>query len=249
MINMPKSLPVMRVVYPLRGWRDGRRLTPGPTVVGPGVEPSAKGLAMNFSVLPPEINSALIFAGAGSEPMLTAAVAWDGLADELSMAASSFESITSGILSGSWQGAASLAMAGAAAPYAGWLATAAGQAAQAGAQASAMAAEFEAVRTAMVPPALVAANRSNLVSLVLSNLFGQNAPAIATVEAAYEEIWALDVSVMSAYHSGASAVVTALTPFAPLQSLAGLQSGLSTAMSGGASGAAAAPAVPGFRRC
>ncbi|GJN94904.1 hypothetical protein NJB1907f44_22810 [Mycobacterium marinum] len=204
---------------------------------------------MNFSVLPPEINSALIFAGAGSEPMLTAAVAWDGLADELSMAASSFESITSGILSGSWQGAASLAMAGAAAPYAGWLATAAGQAAQAGAQASAMAAEFEAVRTAMVPPALVAANRSNLVSLVLSNLFGQNAPAIATVEAAYEEIWALDVSVMSAYHSGASAVVTALTPFAPLQSLAGLQSGLSTAMSGGASGAAAAPAVPGFRRC
>ncbi|CFC97188.1 Conserved protein of uncharacterised function%2C probable ancestor of PPE family protein PPE24 (fragment) [Mycobacterium tuberculosis] len=38
---------------------------------------------MNFSVLPPEINSALIFAGAGPEPMAAAATAWDGLAMEL----------------------------------------------------------------------------------------------------------------------------------------------------------------------
>ncbi|WP_152315108.1 PPE domain-containing protein, partial [Mycobacterium tuberculosis] len=33
---------------------------------------------MHYSVLPPEINSALIFAGAGSGPMLAAASAWDG---------------------------------------------------------------------------------------------------------------------------------------------------------------------------
>ena len=38
---------------------------------------------MSFIVLPPEINSALMFSGAGSAPMLAAAAAWDGLASEL----------------------------------------------------------------------------------------------------------------------------------------------------------------------
>ncbi|WP_016721319.1 PPE domain-containing protein, partial [Mycobacterium tuberculosis] len=38
---------------------------------------------MNFAVLPPEVNSARIFAGAGLGPMLAAASAWDGLAEEL----------------------------------------------------------------------------------------------------------------------------------------------------------------------
>lgn len=138
---------------------------------------------MNFSVLPPEINSALIFAGAGPEPMAAAATAWDGLAMELASAAASFGSVTSGLVGGAWQGASSSAMAAAAAPYAAWLAAAAVQAEQTAAQAAAMIAEFEAVKTAVVQPMLVAANRADLVSLVMSNLFGQNAPAIAAIEA------------------------------------------------------------------
>ena len=80
---------------------------------------------MNFFVLPPEINSLRMFAGAGSEPMLLAASAWDGLASELGSAASSFSSVTSGLAGQAWQGAASAAMAAAAAPYAGWLSAAA----------------------------------------------------------------------------------------------------------------------------
>lgn len=91
-----------------------------------------------------------------------------------------------------------------------------------------MAAEFEAVRAAVVQPLVVAANRVDLVSLVRSNLFGQNAPVIASVEAAYEAMWAQDVSAMVAYHAGASAAVSALTPLvAPLQGLAGLPGRLS----------------------
>lgn len=35
---------------------------------------------VNFSVLPPEINSGRMFFGAGSGPMLAAAAAWDGMA-------------------------------------------------------------------------------------------------------------------------------------------------------------------------
>jgi len=36
---------------------------------------------MNYSVLPPESNSARIFSGVGSAPMLDAAGAWDGQID------------------------------------------------------------------------------------------------------------------------------------------------------------------------
>ncbi|AIH78486.1 hypothetical protein IU14_09725 [Mycobacterium tuberculosis] len=68
---------------------------------------------VNFSVLPPEINSGRMFFGAGSGPMLAAAAAWDGLAAELGLAAESFGLVTSGLAGGSgqaWQGAAAAAM-------------------------------------------------------------------------------------------------------------------------------------------
>ncbi len=165
---------------------------------------------MNYSVLPPEINSLRMFTGAGSAPMLAASVAWDRLAAELAVAASSFGSVTSGLAGQSWQGAAA-AMAAAAAPYAGWLAAAAARAAGASAQAKAVASAFEAARAATVHPMLVAANRNAFVQLVLSNLFGQNAPAIAAAEAMYEQMWAADVAAMVGYHGGASAAAAVVT--------------------------------------
>src|SRR6516162_5351501 len=131
---------------------------------------------MNFSVLPPETNSARMFSGAGSAPMLNAAAAWDRLASELGSAASSFSSITSGLTHQAWQGPASAAMTAAAAPYAGWLSAAANHATGAAGQARAVANAFEAARAATIHPLAVAANRNGLVQLVMSNFFGQNAP-------------------------------------------------------------------------
>jgi PPE-repeat protein len=55
---------------------------------------------MSFMVLPLEINSLLMFSGAGSGPLLEAAAAWDGLAAELGSAASSLGSVTSGLAGG-----------------------------------------------------------------------------------------------------------------------------------------------------
>ncbi|CND00830.1 PPE family protein [Mycobacterium tuberculosis] len=69
---------------------------------------------MEFPVLPPEINSVLMYSGAGSSPLLAAAAAWDGLAEELGSAAVSFGQVTSGLTAGVWQGAAAAAMAAAA---------------------------------------------------------------------------------------------------------------------------------------
>ncbi|REM84888.1 PPE family protein, partial [Mycobacterium tuberculosis] len=168
---------------------------------------------MSFAVLPPEINSARLYVGAGLAPMLDAAAAWDGLADELGSAAASFSAVTAGLAGSSWLGAASTAMTGAAAPYLGWLSAAAAQAQQAATQTRLAAAAFEAALAATVHPAIISANRALFVSLVVSNLLGQNAPAIAATEAAYEQMWAQDVAAMFGYHAGASAAVSALTPF------------------------------------
>jgi PPE-repeat protein len=183
---------------------------------------------MNFSVLPPEVNSARLFSGAGSAPMMEAAAAWNGMADELASAASSFASVTSGVASQAWQGPASAAMAAAAAPYAGWLSAAAARATGAAGQAQAVADAFEAARAATIHPLTVAANRNGFVQLILSNFFGQNAPAIAAAEADYEQMWAQDVTAMAGYHVGASAAAAQLAPWQ--QSLFNLSSRLAAAL-------------------
>jgi PPE-repeat protein len=165
---------------------------------------------MSFAVLPPEVTSAQMYSGAGSGPMLAAAASWSGLGSELGSAASSFSSVTSDLVSGAWQGAASAAMASVATQYAQWLSTAAAHASGAAGHANTIAGIFEAAKAAVAHPAAVAVNRRQLVQLVRSNLFGFNAPAIAATEGAYESMWAQNVAALSGYHGAASAVATQL---------------------------------------
>jgi PPE-repeat protein len=178
----------------------------------------------HFARLPPEINSALIFAGPGAAPLLAAAKAWNGLAEDLASSASSFFSVTSDLANGSWQGASSAAMMGAATRYVNWLNAAAAQAEAASSQASAAAAAFETAVSATVQPAVVAANRALVQALAGTNWLGQNAAAIADTEAAYEQMWASDVVAMSGYHADASAAVAPLAPWQQVLSSLGLHS-------------------------
>ncbi|QZA16081.1 PPE family protein [Mycobacterium malmoense] len=175
---------------------------------------------MNFSVWPPEVNSVLLLDGPGSGPMLSAAAAWDGISSELSATANAFSSVTSDLAGQAWQGPASASMTNTAVRYLGWLGGAAAQAGQSAAQARAAATAYEAALATIVDPGLVTANRGQLASLVTSNLFGQNAPAIAAAEAEYEQMWAQDVAAMSGYHLSASAAVTQLESWG--QALEGL---------------------------
>lgn len=167
---------------------------------------------LDFGELPPEINSARIYAGPGSGPLMQAAAAWERLAGELNAAAESYAAVISGLTSQEWLGPSSLSMAAAVTPYLTWMRGTAVQAEQARAQALAAANAYEAAYAATVPPAAVAANRSTAMSLVRTNIFGQNTPAIATTEANYGEMWAQDIVAMDGY-AGNSEAASQLDPF------------------------------------
>lgn len=170
-----------------------------------------------------------MYGGAGPGPLLTAAAAWEALAADLASAAASFESVVTGVASGPWTGPSSAAMLAASTPYLQWLISAAGQAEMAAAQATAAAAAYEAAFMATVPTPEVLANRIRLLTLIATNFFGQNTPAIAMTEIEYMEMWAQDVAAMVGYHIGAQTVAATLPAFSvPPAGLGGL-AGLVTA--------------------
>ena len=171
---------------------------------------------MDFGSYPPEVNSARMYAGPGAGPLIAAAEAWNALAGELYSVADSYQSVVSGLTSGSWMGPASVSMAAAAASYVAWLRATAAQAEQTGAQAKSAAAAYQTAFTATVPPSAVATNRSLLATLVATNVFGRNTQKIAANEAQYAEMWAQDAAAMYGY-SASSAAATALPLFTPPQ--------------------------------
>jgi PPE-repeat protein len=171
-------------------------------------------MVFDFAARPPEINSALIYSGAGVGPLTAASSAFSNLSAELSSNAASYESVISQLSGSEWQGPSSEAMAASAQPYITWLTTTSGQLQQAATQAVASAAAYETAFAASIPPPVIAANRAALAVLVATNFLGINTPAIAANEALYAEFWAQDAAAMYGY-AGASAAAATLSPLTP----------------------------------
>src|ERR1700677_3599449 len=167
---------------------------------------------LDFGALPPEINSGRMYVGAGSGPMLAASAAWDSLAAELQSTAASYGSTIESLSVWPWTGPSSIAMAAAATPYVAWINATGAQAEQAASQAKIAAGAYETAFAATVPPPVIATNRALLMTLIATNILGQNTPAIAVTEAQYAEMWAQDATAMFAY-AGSSATASGVTPF------------------------------------
>src|SRR6185437_13611530 len=136
---------------------------------------------MEFTTLPPEVISALIHSGPGSESLANAAAAWQQLSATLEDAADNYAATVSS-LDESWYGPSSTAMVEAAAPYLSWLRTTSQQTQQTAVAAQSAAAAANTVRASVVPTATVVANRARLAQLQATNLLGRNLPAIAQTE-------------------------------------------------------------------
>jgi PPE-repeat protein len=177
----------------------------------------------DFGALPPEINSARIYAGPGSGPMMAAAAAWNNLAAELGSTAAAYQAVIAELTS-EWMGPSSAAMAAAAQPYVAWMNSAAAAAERAAAQATASAAAYQTAFAMTVPPPVIAANRAQLAALVATNILGQNTPAIMATEAHYMQMWAQDAAAMYGYaaSSASAGTLNPLTDPAPTANPAGL---------------------------
>jgi PPE-repeat protein len=169
-------------------------------------------MATDLGTLPPEISSALIYAGPGSSSLTMAASAWNGIAAELNSAALGYDNIVTTLASEEWLGPASASMAAAAQPYVEWMTTTGAQAEQAAAQAQAAAAAYETVLGSVVPPPLIAVNRTELAQATATNVLGQNNGIIAQLEAQYSEFWANNAAALYSY-AGQSAVAAKLNTF------------------------------------
>jgi PPE-repeat protein len=170
-------------------------------------------MVFDFAAQPPELISAKIYSGPGAVSLQAAATAWDGLSGELQSTAANFQSVVAGLTGGDWEGPSSAAAAAAAAPYVSWLSTTAAQAEQTAGQARAAASAYEAALAAAVSPAEIVANRTQLLSLLQTNILGQNNAAIAAAEAEYTEFWAQDVAALSSYAASSSAATSSLGSF------------------------------------
>jgi PPE-repeat protein len=174
---------------------------------------------LDFGALPPEVTSAKIYSGPGSASMTAAATAWSGLAAELNSAAMGYDSVVTSLASEEWMGPASTAMAAAAQPYVAWTSTTATLAEEAATRARAAAAAYEQVLASVVPPPMIAINRTELAQATQFNLFGQNNGVIAQLEAQYAQFWAQNSAAMYSY-AGQAAAATNVNPFTSAPNIA-----------------------------
>lgn len=167
---------------------------------------------------PPEVTSTLIHSGPGAGSLIEASGAWQRLAVELENSAAGYASALSSLIE-SWHGPSAAAMVQAVQPYLVWLHTTAQQAQQLAASTDAAAMAFTAVHSAVVPPSVVAANRTQLAQLLATNRFGQNTAAIAATQDEYQTMWANNSAALSNYQA-ASAQTTQLPRFASPNAIA-----------------------------
>ncbi|CDO88741.1 PPE family protein [Mycobacterium triplex] len=167
---------------------------------------------IDFGALPPEVNSARMYAGAGSTSMTTAASAWRSLAAELNSAALGYDNVITQLSSEEWLGPASAAAVQALTPYVSWMKTTAVQAEEAAQQLDSAAVAFETAFASVVPPPLIAQNRALLTQALQTNVLGQNTGVIAQLESQYGQMWAQDATTMYSY-AGQSATAAKVTPF------------------------------------
>ncbi|KAU37362.1 PPE family protein [Mycobacterium tuberculosis] len=151
-------------------------------------------------MIPAEYISNIIYEGPGADSLSAAAEQLRLMYNSANMTAKSLTDRL-GELQENWKGSSSDLMADAVERYLQWLSKHSSQLKHAAWVINDLANAYNDTRRKVVPPEEIAANREERRRLIASNVAGVNAPAIADLDAQYDQYRARNVAVMNAYVS------------------------------------------------
>ncbi|WP_034164068.1 PPE family protein, partial [Mycobacterium tuberculosis] len=144
--------------------------------------------------------SNIIYEGPGADSLFFASGQLRELAYSVETTAESLEDELDE-LDENWKGSSSDLLADAVERYLQWLTKHSRQILETAYVIDFLAYVYEETRHKVVPPATIANNREEVHRLIASNVAGVNAPAIADLDAQYDQYRARNVAVMNAYVS------------------------------------------------
>ncbi|WP_230864700.1 PPE family protein [Mycobacterium canetti] len=154
---------------------------------------------MGFLPTPPEVISNQMYAGPGAGSLHNAAWQLRQMAHSVKMTALSLNN-TLGELHENWKGGSSDLMADAVTRYLPWLLyDHFDQIMRTAYEIEILAGAYETTRQMVIHPADIAANREELDRLIASNVAEVNTPAIADLDAQYEQYRAQNLQAMDRY--------------------------------------------------
>ncbi|KAM44170.1 PPE family protein [Mycobacterium tuberculosis] len=151
-------------------------------------------------MIPAEYISNIIYEGPGADSLSAAAEQLRLMYNSANMTAKSLTDRL-GELQENWKGSSSDLMADAVERYLQWLSKHSSQLKHAAWVINGLANAYNDTRRKVVPPEEIAANREERRRLIASNVAGVNTPAIADLDAQYDQYRARNVAVMNAYVS------------------------------------------------
>lgn len=156
---------------------------------------------MLWHSMPPELNTARLMAGAGSAPMLAAAIGWEAWAIALDAQAAKVSARLNSLRE-AWTGAGSDKAIAAATPMVGWLAAASAQAKMRATQATAQAAAYTQAMANTPSLPEIAMNHITTAVLTATNFLGINTVPIAVKETDYfVRMWNQAAAAMDVYQA------------------------------------------------
>ncbi|WP_082607675.1 PPE family protein [Mycobacterium haemophilum] len=160
--------------------------------------------------LPPEINSANMCNGPGPLSMAHASMEWELLGQEMWDLKCSFDQMLS-CLTEEWSGEVARQVINAAKPFQDWLVDLDKQITNVGNETQHILRAFLDAHHEVVPPALIDANRAEVLALVNDNELGLNNTAIAALEGEYGRYWDQDGGAMMTYRARLSRAMRRLS--------------------------------------
>ncbi|BAX29133.1 PPE family protein [Mycobacterium tuberculosis] len=151
-------------------------------------------------MIPAEYISNVIYEGPRADSLYAADQRLRQLADSVRTTAESLNT-TLDELHENWKGSSSEWMADAALRYLDWLSKHSRQILRTARMIESLVMAYEETLLRVVPPATIANNREEVRRLIASNVAGVNTPAIADLEAQYEQYRAENIQAMDRYLS------------------------------------------------